>query len=256
MIHNARRPGPLAGVLAGWLLAAAMPLHSWASSPDDPTDDSDAVRQTQVVRDFNRDGIADVARVTLHGSDDSGFYLLTVSLGQADGTSIPAGPGIKLVRRPTAMVADDFNQDGLADLIVGDTGGRLTLFPGNGRGGFADGREIAQLDSIGSIVVADFNSDRLPDLAVSDWRASSVKMLTGTAGGTFERGWSFPLRLAGTTPHLSVADFNGDHAMDLAVVYSDDDGDTFDVMLGDGHGVFIQSPKLGLVRDPNAHCVP
>ena len=42
---------------------------------------------------------------------------------------------------------------------------------------------------------------------------------------------------------------------DLAVVYDDDDGDTYDVMLGNGSGAFTFAPSLSLARDPNSHCV-
>ena len=45
-------------------------------------------------------------------------------------------------------------------------------------------------------------------------------------------------------------------ALDLAVVYDNDDEDTYDVMLGDGKGHFVPAPTLGLVRDANAHCAP
>jgi hypothetical protein len=83
-----------------------------------------------------------------------------------------------------------------------------------------------------------------------------VTVLLGTGKGRFERGWSFPLRIAGTSPHVSSADFNADGIPDLAVVYADDDGDTFDVMLGSGTGTFTHAPKLSVVKDPTAHCAP
>jgi hypothetical protein len=61
--------------------------------------------------------------------------------------------------------------------------------------------------------------------------------------------------MPGTSPHLAAADFNGDGIPDLAVVYDDDEGATFDVLLGSGKGAFTLSPRLSLVRDPNSHCV-
>jgi hypothetical protein len=178
------------------------------------------------------------------------------AVATADKTTSSDSPGETPDSGSRLMVMRDFNHDGFPDLIVGDEDGALLLFLGDGRGNLVPAGEVAHLDSVVSIVVADFNHDGIPDLAVSDWRASTVKVLLGTGNGTFQSGWSSPLRLAGTTPHLSAADFNGDGVTDLAVVYSDDDGDTFDVMLGDGHGGFSQSPQLSLVKDPNAHCAP
>ena len=50
------------------------------------------------------------------------------------------------------------------------------------------------------------------DIAVSDWRASSVTILLGDGKGSFGHTWSFPLRMRGTKPHIAAADFNGDSA--------------------------------------------
>jgi hypothetical protein len=105
-------------------------------------------------------------------------------------------------------------------------------------------------------VVADFNHDGILDMAVSDWHAGTVVVLLGAGNGSFRSEWSFPLRMPGTTPHIAAADFNGDGIPDLAVVYDDEDEDTFDVMLGNGNGSFSYAPNRSLVRDPNSHCVP
>ena len=255
-------PSPMrAAVKAGASAAAATGTKasgqpSAAASESESDDAQKKTSRLTVSGDFNRDGIADRAEVTLPAGDHAGPGLLTVSLGQADGTlkqvsSIPM-PGNK----PQDMVASDFNQDGMPDLIVGDDDGTLMLFLGDGTGKMVFGGNIAHLSSVVSIVVADFNRDGIPDVAVSDWRASSVTILLGAGKGSLRSGgWSFPLRMGGTTPHLAVADFNGDGIPDLAVVYDDDQEDTFDVMLGNGNGTFNLAPSLGLVRDANAHCV-
>jgi len=60
--------------------------------------------------------------------------------------------------------------------------------------------------------------------------------------------------MRGTRPHIAAADFNGDGIADLAVIYENDDGDTFDVMLGNGNGSFTIAPERGLGRNPNSHC--
>jgi hypothetical protein len=231
------------------LAAIIAPLH--AQSKDDADDDPTLI----ITADFNHDGIADLAKVVFPEQNDPGQAHLIILLGHPDGsftqeTSIAiSGPA------PSTIIAADFNRDGTPDVMLGDSSGTIFLFPGDGTGKLLPPKPIARFDSVVSIAVADFNRDGTPDIAVSDWRASAVTVLLGDAKGEFRRAWSFSLRMRGKSPHLSAADFNGDGVPDLAVVYDDDDGDTFDVMLGNGNGTFTPAPDLGYVRDPNAHCV-
>jgi hypothetical protein len=221
--------------------AAAAPMLVSAS------DDDDSAPSLTVSGDFNHDGFADIAEVATSG--------LVISLGGPGGHYRQQGTGLPLGEKPRALVACDLDGDGNADLAVGDDDGTVLLFRGDGHGGFERAGAVANLGSVVSLVAADFNGDGLPDLAVSDWRSSKVEILAGDGHGGFRSEYGFPLRMAGTSPHLSTADFNGDGIADLAVVYDDDDGPSYDVMLGDGHGGFALSPKLSLIRDPNSHCV-
>jgi hypothetical protein len=232
---------------------AAAPSASVA--PPNSDDDDGQIFQRMVIGDFNHDGLADMAEAVPAAGKNSGTAVLTISLGQADGSfkqiaSMPL-PG----RNPTDIVVGDFNQDGTPDLLVGDDDGTLTLFVGDGTGRMVSAGTVARVSSVVSIAVGDFNHDGVLDVAVSDWRASNVAILLGTGKGSLRSVGSFPLRMAGKTPHVTVADFNGDGLPDLAVVYDDDDGDTYDVMLGNGSGGFTFAPSLSVARDPNSHCV-
>ena len=246
MIRRACWPSPLASVLAAVLVVAVFaPGCAWAAGASD--DDQDKVSRMLAMADFNRDGIADIVEADLSG-------VLTVSVGQADGTFKRIVLGPVLGHDPRAIVAGDFNRDGNPDVIVGDDDGSLKLFLGDGTGNLAVVGDVARLESVVSIAVADFNHDGIPDIAVSDWRASSVTLLMGAGNGSFQRGWSFPLRMPGTVAQVAAADFNGDGIVDLAVTYEGEDGYTFEVMLGNGDGTFTFAPKLSFVKDPNSHC--
>jgi hypothetical protein len=237
-------------LMAVTLVAASLVVACRAMA-DGPEDDQGS--RLTVMADFNRDGIADIARV-VPAENQSGVDVLTVSLGRVDGTFQEMAPDAILGHAPRAIVAGDFNRDGIADVIVGDDDGSLKLFVGDGTGKLISGGNVAYLGSVASIAVADFNHDGIPDLAISDWRSSAVTIFTGVGNGSFERGWSFPLRMPGTVPHVAVADFNGDGIPDLAVVYGDDGQYTFDVLVGNGKGAFTKAPDLGFTRDPNSHC--
>jgi len=246
MIRRACWPIPLVPILAAvFAVAVLVPACAWAAGASE--DDPGKASRLMAMADFNRDGIADIAE-----ADPSG--VLTVSLGQADGTLRRMGSWPILGREPRAIVAGDFNHDSNTDLIVGDDDGSLKLFLGDGTGNLAAVGDVARLESVVSIAVGDFNHDGVPDMAVSDWRASSVTVLMGSGNGSFQRGWSFPLRMPGTVAQLAAADFNGDGIVDLAVTYGDDSGYTFEVMLGNGNGTFTFAPKLSFVKDPNSHC--
>jgi len=254
-----------AGIIANMALASA---QEWNANPgvkpavpssvgepgQSSQDDPDEVSPLIVTGDFNRDGIADIARIAPHVEDSPEPDHLIVLLGQTNGTfkTMPSQsvPG----RTSRAMVGSDFNNDGIPDLILGDEDGTLTLFLGDGTGRFGSVHEITHLESIISIAVADFNNDGSLDVAISDWRASSVTVLLGDGRGSFGHMWSFPLRIRGTKPHIAAADFNGDRVPDLALIYDQDEGDTYDVMLGNGNGTFTIAPERGLIRNPNSHC--
>jgi hypothetical protein len=86
----------------------------------------------------------------------------------------------------------------------------------------------------GSVIVADFNGDGRPDLAVSDFQNNLVSILLGSAGGGFVAKGTFA---TGSFPTAMVAaDFNGDKKIDLAVVNAN--AGTISILLGNGDGTF------------------
>jgi VCBS repeat protein/FG-GAP repeat protein len=245
-----------------WYAAFALPYVGYAlimpagkNAPVNGSgDDTDEVSHLMVMADLNRDGISDIVEAVPSDEGRHGSGFLKVMLGQAGGTYKLKTANQVLGHTPQSIVVGDFNRDGAPDVIVGDDDGTLMLFVGDGTGGFIASGDLLHFRSVVSIAVADFNHDGSLDLAVSDWRASSVTVLLGAGNGTFRDFWSFPLRMPGTVAQVVTADFNGDGISDLAVTYSDDEVYTFEVLLGNGNGVFTDAPSLSFVKDPNSQC--
>jgi hypothetical protein len=85
-----------------------------------------------------------------------------------------------------------------------------------------------------NVILADFNGDGRPDLAVSDSQNSWVSILLNVANGGFVSNGNYG---TGSTPtSLVAADFNGDKKLDLAVVNAN--AGTVSILLGKGDGTF------------------
>lgn len=92
-----------------------------------------------------------------------------------------------------------------------------------------------------AVVVADFNGDKLPDLAVANLEDSTITVLLGNGSGSFTAATGSPMA-AGFFPYaLAVGDFNNDGIPDL--VAADTNGNCVTVLVGAGSGQF--TPAAG-----------
>lgn len=93
-----------------------------------------------------------------------------------------------------------------------------------------------------AVVVADFNGDGKPDLAVANSGSGNISVLIGNGDGTYKPAVNFDAGMASPTS-IEVADFNNDGIQDLAVwTLSGPIGSTLSILLGNGNGTF-QMPK-------------
>jgi FG-GAP-like repeat/Bacterial Ig-like domain (group 3) len=192
------------------------------------TDASGAPVQT-VVADFNGDGFPDVATTNAV----FGPSPVAVFLGKANGefqspVSYPTG------YFTSGIVAGDFNNDGLLDLLAMIQDGTIALFLGNGDGTF----KTPKVDNIGglpvSIVLGDFDRDGILDFATVDYFANSASVSLGNGDGTFKT--PVPYAIGSGPYYMAIADFNSDGYLDLAAV--NDNDSTVSVLLGNGDGTF------------------
>lgn len=96
-------------------------------------------------------------------------------------------------------------------------------------------------NSPGSVEAADFNNDKIPDLAVTSETDSSVTILLGNGKGGFTEEENSPF-FAGSIPNdISINDFNKDGNMDLA--FANHEKKYLTVLLGNGKGNFTSAPR-------------
>lgn len=188
-----------------------------------------------LARDINGDGKLDLAVLNA----GSGFgNSVSILLGNGDGTfkartDSPAGPFANW------MAAGDFNGDGKPDLAVSNAGGGagpLSILLGNGNGTLQAPVAYEAAAFPCCIASGDLNGDGKLDLAIptSGNTAGPVAVLLGNGDGTFRKPVGYATGFG--AGQLIIADLNGDHRLDLAVISSQVNG--VSILLGNGDGTF------------------
>ena len=192
--------------------------------------------------DLNGDGKIDLVTVNRGGGNNNEG---SISVGLSDGTGnfqMQPNVSVRTPANPLGVAFADFNEDGKMDLAV-PSGFGFSILLGNGAGGFAPGTHITTANS-SSIRAADLDGDGNVDLVmVSQELNGKTSVVRGDGTG----GFSAPLQFnIGTFPSdLTLADFNNDTRLDLAVTTATQDNpntsqqrSSVAVLLGDGAGGF------------------
>ncbi len=190
--------------------------------------------------DVNGDGILDlvVPNYSSYAGDWQNPSSISVLIGDGTGkftpSSIPncaqsplpkncVGPAPEIVR------AVGFNSSGAPYLAVANEYTGVTIMSGDGTGGFTQVQSypVASNTDLQDMVVADFNGDGHPDIAVANGPDNSVYILlaTSTAGQFQVQSQNYPIPFTNTNDQCSgygicgllTADFNNDGMPDLVV---------------------------------------
>jgi hypothetical protein len=189
-----------------------------------------------LIGDFDADGRVDLALVG--GVEGQPVTTLEIYFGDSQGgfprsQSFEIGDGGQI----WDVAAGDVDGDGKVDIVLAvsvpgagdDIAVGVAVFPnlaagGQGlRGPFVTNPAMYMGDLLQGfyavrLSVADFNSDGISDVAVSN-PATGIDVLYGIRGGGFRGGAAvFPGSDAGWAPYMSVGDLDGDGRTDLAVV--------------------------------------
>jgi VCBS repeat protein len=185
-----------------------------------------------------------------------------VLLGLGNGTFENPGPLVRTSTRPAGplrpgtapratsviggpVAVGDFNGDGNIDVAyVGDDGGGVQIFLGNGNGTFRKPPRGSTCSFAGyEVAIADFNNDGIPDIAFAS--DGDVGVCLGNGNGTFGKTVLLPNGGDFTGQSILAYDLNGDGNMDIAVVDLNRGGEgdialasPMGVLYGNGDGTF------------------
>lgn len=175
------------------------------------------------VSDFNGDRRLDLAVSNRNSAPDGALAILLNTpdkLFAAPGT--PVRTDIRTGDDPQSVALADFNRDGRLDVVLTEQSGSIPILLNTIAAG-ASFPAFVRLDPIagdfpGAAFVADFNSDKRPDLVVSNDRSQSISILSNrTPDGTFAAAFEAPMDVSsGPMWLVGVADFNGDGKPDIA----------------------------------------
>jgi hypothetical protein len=197
-----------------------------------------------VSRDFNEDGIADLAVTNTDfqngGVNNSVAVLIGLGgLGYASPVLYPVG------LNPHMVTAADFTEDGITDLVTANKwSSSVSILLGKGGGGVGDGTfsPAVSYPTGGypfQIVVEEFDRDSIVDLAGSLNNQYKVALLRGNGTNGVGNGTFGPpalLSLNYYSTGLERGDFNGDGITDL--VATENAAGTIAVFLGTGSTTF------------------
>lgn len=186
------------------------------------------------IRDFNSDGINDIAEL------NSSASTLSILLGNGDGT-FQAPINTNSGGLGSTMAVSDFNHDGYLDVVVNHST-RIDLFHGHGDGSF----DLPQVYFVGAtandIEVGDFNGDGFDDIVTASFSYGGTTEYYQNDGlGYFPTHHNSSIGPTGL--QVEVGDVDGDGYKDL--IQSSGTG-VVAVLAGQGDGTFLSRQWVNL----------
>src|SRR5262249_6603300 len=135
------------------------------------------------------------------------LQLATVNCGSQSTGDHPSSIPFSFLRlatasHPTMPITVDVNKDGNLDIVVANGSGSVSVYLGDGKGGFTQvqGSPFAAGENCADIAAGDFNLDGNLDLAIANHGIKTVTILLGNGKGQFSLGPGSPINVA-SNPH-------------------------------------------------------
>ena len=194
-----------------------------------------------IVIDVDGDGQLDVVVESLNSS------VVRLLRGQGNG-EFAAAIEFAIEDRAQWLLADDFNADGLPDLVYSGVFGLLGLLLNDGLGGFDDWQALDPIGFVGGPMASgDLNADGRPDLVVTSAGGGNVAVLLNSADG-IPANPQFIAIAAASLDGVAVGDVDGDGLSDM--VFSGT-GTTTDTLRPEDQGLWtIRNLGAGAFAEP------
>jgi hypothetical protein len=187
--------------------------------------------------DLNADGVLDVVAVNSASTDNTVTVYLGTGVGGFTQTQVYA-----VGHTPTGIALADFNNDGILDIIVTNTGDNTaSVLLGKGDGTFGLPLTVSTGTGPTAVVAADVDRDGNLDALVTNSGTNTVSILYGKGDGTFKS--QTPLTVGSGPNGIAIADFNEDGIPDLAVTSLN--ANAWMLLLGKADGTFNAGLPIG-----------
>ncbi|MBI1851063.1 MAG: VCBS repeat-containing protein [Planctomycetes bacterium] len=208
-----------------------------------------------VVVDVDHDGWPDVIVSASSGCGHYGCDLLSFAVLRNDGTGMLAPPALHDFFGPlNGLVGGDFDEDGNVDVALewGSSVAAITLFRGDGAGGFTQSTTVRTGAYPFGLALGDLDGDGHADLTLSESSDTSnqpasqprrLSVLLGDGHGGFSASRTF----SGSASSSVTGDVNADGRVDLMAIGA---AGVLSVHLGDGTGNLTQTPTVEPGRRP------
>jgi subtilisin family serine protease len=199
------------------------------------------------IGDVTGDGRNDVVMTTSFYFDPVNDYHLFVFAQAPDGSLLPPVSYLTAGaygHRPATLAIGDITGDGRADVVVGDDGLGVEVFPQLQSGALGSPTMTASANS-GKIGLGDFNRDGRLDVAGIGWGTNTVDVFLNDGRG----GLAAPVQYAAQQDgyeDLEVGDVTGDGLDDIVVMSGQGLGPNFDVLAQLSAGGFAQQVQYSV----------